>query len=53
MIVTLFPEPGERGKALGAFGFVGAAGSSIGLLAGGLLTTGLSWPWIFLVNIPL
>lgn len=53
MIVTLFPEPDERGRALGAFGFVGAAGSSMGLLAGGLLTTGLSWPWIFLVNVPL
>ncbi|MGY1608757.1 MFS transporter [Geodermatophilus sp. SYSU D00700] len=53
MIVTLYPEAGERGKALAAFGFVGAAGSSVGLLAGGLLTTGLSWPWIFLVNVPL
>lgn len=53
MIVILFPEPGERGRALGAFGLIGAAGSSIGLLAGELLTTGLSWPWIFLVNVPL
>lgn len=53
MIVTLFPESGERGRALGAFSFFGAAGSSIGLLAGGVLTEALSWPWIFLVNVPL
>jgi EmrB/QacA subfamily drug resistance transporter len=53
MIVTLFPEPADRGRALGVFSFVGAAGSSIGLLAGGLLTQALSWPWIFLVNAPL
>ena len=53
MIVTLYPRPAERGRALGVFGFVGAAGSSIGLLAGGLLTQGLSWPWIFLINVPI
>jgi EmrB/QacA subfamily drug resistance transporter len=53
MIVTLYPGPAERGRALAVFGFVGAAGSSIGLLAGGLLTQGLSWPWIFLMNVPL
>ena len=53
MIVTLFPEPREQGKALGVFTFVGAAGSSIGLLLGGILTEALSWHWVFLVNVPL
>ena len=47
MIVQLFPDDRDRTRALGAFGFVGAAGSSIGLLAGGVLTEALSWPWIF------
>ena len=53
MIVTLFREDGERRRALALFSFVGAGGSSVGLLAGGLLTQGLSWRWIFLVNVPI
>ncbi|MFC5663499.1 MFS transporter [Kitasatospora misakiensis] len=53
MIVTLFPEPGERGRAIGAFSFVGAAGASIGQVLGGILTEALDWHWIFLINLPL
>ncbi|MFF2075544.1 MFS transporter [Kitasatospora sp. NPDC058162] len=53
MIVTLFPEPGERGRAIGAFSFVGAAGASIGQVLGGVLTQALDWHWIFLINLPL
>lgn len=52
MIVTLFPGPGERAAAIGVFSFVGAAGSSIGLLAGGVLTGAAGWQWIFFVNVP-
>ena len=52
MIVTMFPEPREQAKAIGVFGFVASAGSSIGLLAGGVLTE-INWHWIFLVNIPI
>jgi MFS family permease len=51
--LNLFPEPGERAKAMGIYGFVCAAGGSIGVLVGGLLTSGLSWHWIFLVNLPI
>jgi EmrB/QacA subfamily drug resistance transporter len=53
MIVTMFPEPGEQGKAIGIFSFVTSAGASIGLLAGGVLTQALSWHWIFFVNVPI
>ncbi len=53
MIVTMFPEPGEQGKAIGVFSFVASAGASIGLLAGGVLTQALSWHWIFFVNVPI
>jgi EmrB/QacA subfamily drug resistance transporter len=53
MIVTMFPEPKEQAKAIGVYSFVASAGASIGLLAGGVLTQGINWHWIFFVNIPI
>jgi EmrB/QacA subfamily drug resistance transporter len=53
LIMNLFQEPGERAKAMGVYGFVCAAGGSIGVLVGGLLTSSLNWHWIFLVNLPI
>jgi EmrB/QacA subfamily drug resistance transporter len=53
LIMTLFTEPEERARAMGIFGFVVAAGGSIGVLLGGVLTGTLSWHWIFLVNVPI
>jgi EmrB/QacA subfamily drug resistance transporter len=53
MVVTLFPEPGERARAIGVFSFVASAGGAIGLLAGGLITQAMSWHWIFFVNLPI
>src|SRR6202171_3036566 len=53
MVVTMFPEPAERAKAIGIFSFVASAGASIGLLAGGLITQAVSWHWIFFVNLPI
>ena len=53
MIVTLFPETQEQAKAIGAFSFVGAAGASIGLVLGGVLTEAVGWHWIFFVNVPI
>jgi MFS family permease len=53
MIVTLFPEPGEQGRAIGVYSFVAAGGAAVGLLAGGVLTHALSWHWIFFVNVPI
>jgi EmrB/QacA subfamily drug resistance transporter len=53
MIVTMFPEPREQAKAIGIYSFVASAGASIGLLAGGVITQGINWHWIFYVNVPI
>lgn len=52
-IMNLFTEAPKRAKALGVYLFVSAGGGSIGLLLGGILTSALSWHWIFLVNVPI
>jgi EmrB/QacA subfamily drug resistance transporter len=53
MIVTMFPEPREQAKAIGMYTFVAVSGSSIGLLAGGVLTEAINWHWIFFINLPI
>lgn len=53
MVVTMFPEPSERARAITIFSFVASAGASVGLLAGGLITQAISWHWIFFVNLPI
>jgi EmrB/QacA subfamily drug resistance transporter len=53
MIVTMFPERDEQARAIGVFSFVAAAGASIGLLLGGVITQAINWHWIFFVNLPI
>lgn len=53
LVMSLFVEPAERAMAMGVYGFVGAAGGSIGELLGGLLTQSLGWHSVFLVNLPI
>ncbi|ANH37829.1 Multidrug resistance protein stp [Nocardioides dokdonensis FR1436] len=43
----------ERGIAFGAFGATTGVAVAIGPVLGGVLTSGLSWRWIFFVNIPI
>ena len=42
----------DRGTAFGIWGGVTGLAVAIGPLVGGLLTTGISWRWIFFVNVP-
>src|SRR6266568_9077176 len=37
MIVTMFPEPLDKARAIGVYSFVASAGASIGLFLGGVL----------------
>jgi EmrB/QacA subfamily drug resistance transporter len=43
----------DRGTAFGVWGAVTGLAVAIGPLLGGLLTSGLSWRWIFFVNVPI
>jgi EmrB/QacA subfamily drug resistance transporter len=53
LVVELFPDRAERASAIGVYGFVCGSGGGIGLVAGGAVTSALSWHWIFLLNVPI
>ena len=53
LITTNFPEGGARNRALGVYAAMAGAGSAVGLLLGGVLTTYVSWRWVLFVNVPI
>jgi EmrB/QacA subfamily drug resistance transporter len=52
IITTTFTDTQERTRALGVWSAIAAGGGAVGLLLGGVLTDLASWPWIFIVNVP-
>ncbi len=52
IVVTTFHEGHDRNVALGVWGAVSGVGGAVGVLLGGVLTSYLSWSWIFFVNLP-
>jgi EmrB/QacA subfamily drug resistance transporter len=52
IIVTSFPEPRERAKAMGIWTVVAAGGATLGVVLGGAITDALGWEWIFFINLP-
>ena len=51
LLAQAFP-PRERGTAFGVFGAVTGIAVAVGPVLGGALTSGLSWHWVFFVNLP-
>jgi EmrB/QacA subfamily drug resistance transporter len=52
ILMTTFPEGAERNRALGIWGAASGSGGAAGVLLGGFLTSFLSWPWVFFINVP-
>ncbi|MFI6982158.1 DHA2 family efflux MFS transporter permease subunit [Embleya sp. NPDC050154] len=53
ILTTTFTEPKERGRAFGLYTAIVAAGSGLGMVAGGGLTEYLSWRWCLYLNVPI
>jgi EmrB/QacA subfamily drug resistance transporter len=53
ILTGTFREGPQRTRALGIFGAVSGSAASVGVIAGGVITSGPGWEWIFLVNVPI
>ena len=53
LLITTFPAPAERTRAIAIYSAVIGAGGSIGIIVGGVFTQYLSWRWGLLVNVPI
>jgi len=53
IVMNMFAEGAERNRALGIWGGLGAAGATVGLITGGLLTRYAGWQYIFFLNVPI
>src|ERR1039457_2845056 len=53
LISTAFPEGPPRNRAMGVYSAMSMGGAAVGLMAGGLLTTYLSWRLVLFANVPI
>lgn len=53
IVTNTFMEEQERNRAIGIFSSFAAIGSGSGLSVGGIISTYLSWHWVFLINVPI
>ena len=53
IIMTTFTDGRARHRAIGMWSAVAGAGGAAGAILGGVLTSWLSWRWVFFVNVPI
>lgn len=53
LLVSVYPAPEERGRAIAIYSAVIGAGASVGIIVGGVFTDLLSWRWGMLINVPI
>ncbi|MFD4191806.1 MFS transporter [Amycolatopsis thermoflava] len=53
LVSIVFHDRRQRTRAFGVFSAIGAGGTALGLVAGGLLTQYAGWRWCLFVNAPL
>ncbi|CAL9623551.1 MFS transporter [Streptomyces sp. enrichment culture] len=54
LLMILFShDPRELGKAMALYGAAAPAGGTAGVFLGGVFTEWLSWPWVFIVYVPI
>ncbi|MFE6286555.1 MFS transporter [Streptomyces sp. NPDC057877] len=54
LLMTLFAhDPKELGKAMALYGAAAPAGGTAGVFLGGVFTEWLSWPWVFIIYVPI
>ncbi|MDF8263861.1 MFS transporter [Luteipulveratus flavus] len=53
ILMSLYSDARARTRAIGYYTVVSASGAAIGLIAGGVLTSYVSWRWVMFVNVPI
>ncbi|MCX4666207.1 MFS transporter [Streptomyces sp. NBC_01381] len=54
LLMMLFGhDPKELGKAMALYGAAAPAGGTAGVFLGGVFTEWLSWPWVFIIYVPI
>ncbi|SDL48855.1 drug resistance transporter, EmrB/QacA subfamily [Nonomuraea maritima] len=53
LIREVFPDPSERGRAVGIWSAAGPLSMALGPVTGGFISEYLHWSWIYLINVPI
>jgi EmrB/QacA subfamily drug resistance transporter len=51
-LAGIFPAGPDRNRAMGIWAGAAGSGGAVGVLLGGLLTSGAGWHWVFWINVP-